>query len=78
MQPRARKVAVSAIFKWFENDFTDEGALPRVLLDYGPAGASDLIRRGDYGLSYWAYHWGLNDAAGRGVDHRPSLFRRLF
>ncbi len=74
----ANTVAVSAIFKWFKDDFTGAGALPQVLAAFGPAASADFFRRGEFRVTYQDYHWGLNDAGGHGTAYAPGWFKRLF
>jgi len=76
--PAAKTVSVSAIFKWFKDDFTGPGALNQVLAEYGPAKSGDFFRRGEFSVTYQDYHWGLNDAGDRGASYSRGLFKRLF
>jgi len=76
--PGAKRVAVSAIFKWFKDDFAGRGTLNQVLAEYGPTRLRDFFRRGDFAVSYMDYHWGVNDQGDRGANYKPGLFKRLF
>jgi hypothetical protein len=76
--PAQGTVAVSPIFTWFKEDFTGAGELPRVLAAYAPPGQREFLARGAFRVVYADYDWGLNDAAGRGVNYRPGLLQRLF
>lgn len=76
--PGSKSAAVSAIFKWFKDDFKGSGSLNHVLAEYGPKKFGDYLRLGEFSVSYLDYHWGLNDLGGRGTDYKPSLLKRLF
>ncbi|MGH8019690.1 MAG: DUF547 domain-containing protein [Opitutaceae bacterium] len=80
-EPGQDRVLVSAIFKWFKEDFTGDGALPKVLQRFGPEKYRDFLVAGEFEVEYLDYHWGLNDQGGLGEDYKPgasALFKSIF
>lgn len=69
---------VSAIFKWYQSDFTGEGELATVWEKFGPAKRPDYPAGRKFKVDYLDYNWGLNDQGSRGRNYRPSIFKRLF
>ena len=63
---RERKVlALSEVFKWFEEDFVrDAGGVREYLLRFAPDEMADVVREGK--LQYLDYSWDLNDAREKG------------
>lgn len=74
----AGRVQVSAIFKWFKDDFTGEAGLASLLARYGPERYHDFFVYGSFKVDYLDYNWGLNDQGGRGADYHPGFLRRFF
>jgi hypothetical protein len=63
---RARKrLTISRIFDWFEDDFAALGGVRATLTRYAPVEDRDwLSRNGDASLGYFDYDWSLNDGTG--------------
>ncbi len=56
-----KKLYLSEIFKWFDEDFETAGGYLRVIESKGPANAKEVIQKG--GKVEWLdYDWSLNDA----------------
>jgi hypothetical protein len=59
----ARRVRVSKVFDWFEDDFDAQGGIPAALLPYLDEADAAWIRahRDDLTIRYLDYDWSLND-----------------
>ena len=65
--PGKHEAIVSPIFKWYGKDFSAyPGGLRGFLLKYGPPEAMEKLEKSKFTVAFQAYHWGLNDQAGRG------------
>lgn len=69
-----KKIEVSSIFKWFEEDFNKAGGLGGILTKYAPEQYKQFLGSGDYKIDYLKYHWGLNDQSGRGENYNRAHF----
>jgi hypothetical protein len=59
--PARRQAALSAIFKWFREDFgKDEDALLARLAPLAPPDAAAALRKPGWSVSYLPYDWSLN------------------
>ncbi|MGH7959476.1 MAG: DUF547 domain-containing protein [Opitutaceae bacterium] len=76
--PAANRVVVSPIFKWFKDDFTGDGELPKMLARHAPERNRAFLEKGEFKIEYLDYNWGLNDQSGRGSKFRAGLLDRLF
>ncbi|MBI2497829.1 MAG: DUF547 domain-containing protein [Opitutae bacterium] len=74
----AGAVRISPIFKWFKHDFTGDGELITLLLNYGPERSRTLLTGKKFSVDYLDYDWGLNDQGNQGRDYRPGFLKRLF
>ncbi len=59
-----RKVAVSEIFTWFEDDFDAAGGVRAFLARYAPQEARAALADPDTRITYLNYDWSLNEAQG--------------
>jgi hypothetical protein len=61
--PKPRTLRVSAIFRWFAEDFEALGGVPAFVERYGPDEAAALVREAgaDLRIRYLDYDWSLND-----------------
>lgn len=75
--PSRKRVEVSQIFNWFEEDFTKDGGVGEILSRYAPRPYRLFLKDGSYKLKFKDYHWGLNDQGDLGKDYKQSLFRSL-
>jgi hypothetical protein len=77
--PERRKAEVSAVFKWFAEDFEKAGGAKQILARYGPDRYRAFLAGGDYSITYLEYDWGLNDQGQEGRDYGGlrSLWDRL-
>ncbi len=77
--PDRRKVEVSAVFKWFGEDFEKAGGVRKVLARFGPGADRAFLAGSDYAIGYLKYDWGLNDQGPEGRDYGGlrSLWDRL-
>ena len=76
--PKGKKVELSLIFKWFEEDFKLFGGVQRMLAKYGPEEYRAFLQDGDYKIKFKEYHWGLNDQSGRGNNYQHGFLKSLF
>lgn len=67
--PERRKAEISAVFKWFAEDFEKAGGLKKTLEQFAPDRYRDFLSGGDYSISYLSYDWGLNDQGKEGRDY---------
>ena len=78
----SNRIAISKIFSWYEEDYTEEAPLPvtlsEVLSKYAPESYKDFLASGDYSLDYKDYHWGLNDQGDLGIAYQPRLWDSFF
>jgi hypothetical protein len=76
--PEEGRVKLSAIFKWYAEDFEAAGGLREVLARYAPPGVEELLA-GEYEIEHLPYHWGLNDQRGAGASYgkRKAMFDYL-
>lgn len=77
-EPNARRVSLSPIFKWFKDDFTGDGAVPKVLERFGPEAHRAFFAAGNFKVGYLDYRWGLNDQSGLGMKYKAGWLDRLF
>ncbi len=75
--PQEKKIEISAIFKWYKEDFVDGGNLKNILATYAPERHREFLESGDYLLEYMDYDWGLNDQSELGSRYKGRLFDRL-
>ncbi len=77
--PDRRKAELSALFRWYREDFVKAGGLEKVLGQYGPERDRGWLSRPGYSVSYLSYDWGLNDQGSEGRDYGGlrSLLDRL-
>ena len=75
--PQEKKIEISAIFKWYKEDFLDGSNLKNILATYAPERYREFLESGDYLLEYKDYHWGLNDQSELGSRYKGRLFDRL-
>jgi hypothetical protein len=64
VEPGGRKVAVSAIFKWFDDDFDSAGGVRAFLTGYAPDAARTALAERKTKITYLDYDWSLNEARG--------------
>jgi hypothetical protein len=78
--PKEKKVQISSIFKWFEEDFDKAGGIPKILGRYAPEPARDFAASGKYEIKYLPYNWGLNDQGphGRNYSRAQLLLDKIF
>jgi hypothetical protein len=62
VEPGGRKVAVSAIFKWFDDDFDSAGGVRAFLTGYAPDAARTALAERKTKITYLDYDWSLNEA----------------
>ena len=55
-----RAVYLSAIFKWFAEDFESKGGVLAFIAPYAPKVQQRALRQGDVAISYLDYNWKLN------------------
>ena len=68
-EPNDKKAEVSSIFKWYADDFKQDGEIKKVLDRYAPEQDQAFLKGGDFEVTYLPYHWGLNDQGGKGKDY---------
>ena len=73
--PSRKRVEISQIFDWFEEDFTKDGGVGKILSRYAPRPYRLFLKDGSYKLKFKDYHWGLNDQSDLGKDYKHSLLR---
>ena len=73
--PSRKRVEISQIFDWFEEDFTKDGSVGEILSRYAPRPYRLFLKDGSYKLKFKDYHWGLNDQSDLGKDYKHSLLR---
>jgi hypothetical protein len=56
-----KRVYLSPIFDWFEEDFEPHGGVPQFLLPYVSSEASDLLKSPAVRVSYLEYNWKVNE-----------------
>lgn len=76
--PGAKRVDISKIFDWYEDDFTGDHSVKKVLAEFGPAQYHTFLESGDYKIKYPTYRWGLNGQFELGRDYKHSWFGSLF
>ncbi len=67
-----RTARVSAVFKWYDDDFKS-GGLKAFLLKYAPPGQAGFLAGGKGKIDTVKYQWGLNDQAGIGEEYSTSF-----
>ena len=72
-----RRIEISAIFDWFEEDFIEEATIERILVRYGPEKYREVIVSGRYRIEYKEYHWGLNDQSELGLHYKRGFLKQL-
>lgn len=72
--PAEKKIEVSSVFKWFENDFKKAGGLGGILTKFAPEQYREFLGGSDYKIEFMKYHWGLNDQSGEGKDYSRAEF----
>jgi hypothetical protein len=77
--PDRRKAEISAVFKWFAEDFEKAGGVRKLLSQFGPDAYRAFLSGGNYAIGYLSYDWGLNDQGKEGRDYGGlrSLWDRL-
>ena len=70
--PAEKKVEISSIFKWFDGDFKSGGGIGGILTKFAPEQYRQFLGSNDFKIEYLKYHWGLNDAAGKGKDYTAA------
>src|SRR5207244_7953233 len=68
-QPDTKRVAISSIFKWFQEDFAAAGGVPKILAQYAPLQDRAFLKQGAFKIEYLPYRWGLNDQGGHGENY---------
>jgi len=78
--PNEKRVEISSIFKWFEQDFDNPGGLSKILRRYAPQPVREFAASGKYEIKYLPYNWGLNDQGphGRNYSRTQLLFDNIF
>jgi hypothetical protein len=78
--PGEKKVEISSVFKWFEQDFEKAGGVPKILGHYAPQAVREFAASGKYETKYISYNWGLNDQGphGRNYSRAHLLFDNIF
>ena len=78
--PDEKKIEISSIFKWFQQDFEKAGGVPKILGRYAPESVREFAASGIYQTKYIPYNWGLNDqgAHGRNYSRAQFLLDNLF
>lgn len=76
--PKAKRIQVSKIFKWFKEDFTEDGRLRKILTTYAPKQFERFLQSEEYAIEYLDYHWGLNDQSDLGKDYEHSFWGSIF
>ncbi len=64
VEPDGRRVAVSAIFKWFDDDFDSTGGVRAFVARYAPAAAQAALADPKTKIASLDYDWRLNEAQG--------------
>jgi hypothetical protein len=64
VEPDGREVAVSAILKWFDDDFDSAGGVRAFLAAHAPAAARTALSDRNTKITYLDYDWSLNEARG--------------
>jgi hypothetical protein len=64
--PGERKVEISSIFNWFNEDFDKAAGTKKVLAKYAPENVREFLAGDDYEIIYLPYNWGLNDQGEQG------------
>ena len=60
IEGRGNRVYLSAIFKWFEEDFESRGGVLKFIGNYVSPEIAKELRRSGIKISYLDYNWGLN------------------
>lgn len=55
-----RRLYLSSIFKWFEEDFESRGGVVKFLTPYAPDAVKSSLQSNSLSISYLDYNWGLN------------------
>ncbi len=78
--PNEKKVEISAVFKWFDEDFAKAGGVSEILGRYAPQSVREFAVSGKYTIKYIPYNWGLNDQGphGRNYSQAQRLFDNVF
>lgn len=69
--PERNVASVSAIFKWYEDDFGSARELRAFLARHAAEGKGEFLSRPEAKLTFKSYDWGLNDASRMGQDYAP-------
>ena len=64
LEPERRRIAVSAIFKWFAGDFDKEDGVRAFLTRYAPEAARADLADSKTKITFLDYDWSLNEAQG--------------
>jgi hypothetical protein len=77
--PEEKRVELSAIFRWFREDFEKAGGLEKILPKYAPPQHAEFVKQGGYRIGYLPYDWGLNAQCetGEGYGGVRRLWDRL-
>jgi Protein of unknown function, DUF547 len=75
VRPAENRFRVSAIFRWFADDFEKAGGVRAVLQRYTPPEIARRLGDPRLEIQFLRYDWGLNDRGGRGARYgRIRLF----
>jgi hypothetical protein len=64
LEPERHRIAVSAIFKWFDDDFDSTGGVRTFLAGHAPETARGLVADSKSKIIFLDYDWSLNEAQG--------------
>ena len=64
LEPERRRIAVSAIFKWFAKDFEKEDGVRSFLTRHAPAASRAALADSKTKITFLDYDWSLNEAQG--------------
>jgi len=57
---KAKKIYISSIFKWFEEDFKKGGGVRKFISQYVSPKLASLVNNRSFGVEYMSYNWNLN------------------
>lgn len=70
-----RTAQISMIFKWYADDFKQNGgSVEKFLAHYAPKDKSASLRQAGFKIEYKTYNWGLNDASILGGSYSQIHF----
>ncbi len=79
--PERNRVEISAIFKWYADDYTTPKCDVRKVLEvFGPRKFKQFLSGDEYKLKYKSYDWGVNDqgSEGKGYSRIELLWDNFF